>query len=126
MNPNASTSNKQKRKNKNFMMVKHKLQKKNGKRSFKDKQVNDKHVLTGKCTNMYWQVNDKDYRLVWFRFMVFNATFNNISVISWQTVLLVEKTGVSGENLCNKIILYTWFIVLWRNSLQYFKVMTSL
>jgi hypothetical protein len=23
--------------------------------------------------------------------MVFNATFNNISVISWQSVLLVEK-----------------------------------
>jgi hypothetical protein len=29
---------------------------------------------------------------------VFNATFNTISVISWQSVLLVEKTGVSGEN----------------------------
>ena len=25
-------------------------------------------------------------------FMVFNATFNNISVISWQSVLLVEET----------------------------------
>jgi len=24
--------------------------------------------------------------------MVFNTTFNNISVISWQSVLLVEKT----------------------------------
>ena len=35
---------------------------------------------------------------VWFRFMVFNATFNNISVVSWQTVLLVEETGVPGEN----------------------------
>ena len=31
--------------------------------------------------------------------MEFNATFNNISVISWQSVLLVEETGVSGENL---------------------------
>jgi len=30
--------------------------------------------------------------------MVFNATFNNISVISWRSVLLVEKTGVPGEN----------------------------
>ena len=29
--------------------------------------------------------------------MVFNATFNNISVISWLSVLLVEKTGESGE-----------------------------
>jgi energy-converting hydrogenase Eha subunit E len=25
--------------------------------------------------------------------MVFNATFNNISVISWRSVLLVEETG---------------------------------
>jgi hypothetical protein len=29
--------------------------------------------------------------------MVFNATFNNISVISWQSVLLVEEAGVPGE-----------------------------
>jgi len=26
------------------------------------------------------------------------ATFNNISVISWQSVLLVEGTGGPGEN----------------------------
>jgi len=32
------------------------------------------------------------------RVMVFNATFNNISVISWRSVLLVEETGVLGEN----------------------------
>jgi hypothetical protein len=31
-------------------------------------------------------------------FMVFNATFNNISIISWRSVLLVVKTGVPGEN----------------------------
>jgi len=30
-------------------------------------------------------------------FMVFNATFNNISVIQWQSVLLVEEAGVPGE-----------------------------
>jgi hypothetical protein len=30
--------------------------------------------------------------------MVFNATFNNISVISWLSVLLVEETGVPEEN----------------------------
>jgi hypothetical protein len=30
--------------------------------------------------------------------MVFNATFNNISVISWRSGLLVEETGVPGEN----------------------------
>jgi len=30
--------------------------------------------------------------------MLLNATFNNISAISWWTVLLVEETGVPGEN----------------------------
>jgi hypothetical protein len=33
-----------------------------------------------------------------FGFMVFNATFNNISVISWRSVSLVEETRVPGEN----------------------------
>ena len=33
------------------------------------------------------------------RFMVLNATFNNISVKSWRSVLLVEETGVPAENL---------------------------
>jgi hypothetical protein len=32
-----------------------------------------------------------------FVFMMFNATFNNISVISWQSVLLLEETAVPGE-----------------------------
>ena len=30
--------------------------------------------------------------------MVFNVTFNNISVISWRPVLLVEKNGVPRKN----------------------------
>jgi len=36
--------------------------------------------------------------LVGFGFMVFNATFNNISVISWRPVSLVVETEVPGEN----------------------------
>jgi hypothetical protein len=36
--------------------------------------------------------------MAWFGFMVFNGTFNNISVISWWSFLLVEKTEVPGEN----------------------------
>jgi len=30
--------------------------------------------------------------------MVFYTTFKNISAILWQSVLLVEETGVPGEN----------------------------
>ena len=36
-----------------------------------------------------------DDGLVWF--MVFNTTFNNISVILWRSVLLVEVTGGHRE-----------------------------
>ena len=31
------------------------------------------------------------------RGMVFNATFNKITFISWRSVLLLEETGVPGE-----------------------------
>jgi hypothetical protein len=41
--------------------------------------------------------------------MVLNSTFNNISVISWQSVLLVEETGIVCQwlvlhiTLCDKV-----------------------
>jgi hypothetical protein len=50
------------------------------------------HRKTGKRSNEI-QIFDG---LVWF--MVFNATFNNILVITWWSVLLVEETRVPGEN----------------------------
>jgi hypothetical protein len=31
-------------------------------------------------------------------YRVFNATCNNISFISWQSLLMVEETGLPGEN----------------------------
>jgi hypothetical protein len=31
-------------------------------------------------------------------FWCFNATFSNISAISWRPVLVVEEAGVLGEN----------------------------
>ena len=34
--------------------------------------------------------------LVWVK--AFNVTYNNISAVSWRSVLLVEETGVRGEN----------------------------
>jgi hypothetical protein len=33
-----------------------------------------------------------------FDFWCFNATFNNISAISWRSVLVLEEAGVPGEN----------------------------
>jgi hypothetical protein len=35
---------------------------------------------------------------VWFGVMVFNTTFNNISVISRRSVLMVKDTAGTGEN----------------------------
>ena len=58
----------------------------------------DRHTSNLKM-KFYIQLN-KQYKIAWFwfGFMVFNATFNNISVISWRSVLLVEDIGVPGEN----------------------------
>ena len=50
--------------------------------------------------------------------MMFNATFNNISAISWRSVLLVEETRVPGENYwpfvshwqTYHIMLYRWHL----------------
>jgi hypothetical protein len=39
---------------------------------------------------------------IWVRVMVFNAIFNNISVISWRSVLLVEETRMPRLNLVGK------------------------
>jgi hypothetical protein len=44
-------------------------------------------------------LNNKGFCVsVRFRVIVFSATFNNISAMSWQSVLLVTETGGTGEN----------------------------
>jgi exosome complex RNA-binding protein Rrp42 (RNase PH superfamily) len=43
-----------------------------------------------------WDIKNEIF-VVRVSVMVFNATFNNISVISWQSVLLVEETKVPGK-----------------------------
>jgi hypothetical protein len=43
-------------------------------------------------------VNNLQMLALGFRVIVHNATFNNISAISWRPVLLVEETRVLGEN----------------------------
>jgi hypothetical protein len=39
----------------------------------------------------------KGFDFFLFDFIVFNATFSNISAISWRPVLVVEEAGVPGE-----------------------------
>ena len=52
--------------------------------------------------------NNKEYSVStiligWF--MMLNATFNNISIISWRSVLLVEETG------CAILIVYNILVI---------------
>jgi hypothetical protein len=44
--------------------------------------------------------------------VVFNTTFNNISIISWQSLLLMEETRVPGEN--HRPVASHWQIMLYR------------
>jgi hypothetical protein len=38
------------------------------------------------------------FKIDFFLFLMFNATFSNISAISWRPVLVPEEAGVPGEN----------------------------
>jgi len=53
-------------------------------------------------TSDYMTNTDVLYILSVGWFMVLNATCNNISVISWSSVLLVEETVVPGVLNCKK------------------------
>ena len=45
------------------------------------------------------------YKLILAEEMVLKATLNNISVLSWWSVLLVEETGVPwGKPICRKLL----------------------
>ena len=50
--------------------------------------------------------------------MVFNATFSNISAISWRSGLLVEETGGPGENHRPAILSHKVFSITPRHKLK--------
>ena len=62
--------------------------------------------------------------------VVFNATFNNSSAISWRSVLLMEETVGPGENHRGKDRLCVWsslidkFRVVWQQGDIYYKPKT--
>jgi hypothetical protein len=53
--------------------------------------------------------------------MVCNPTFNNISVISWRSVLLVEETRVPGETQVTVVVFNSTFnnisVISWQSVL---------
>jgi hypothetical protein len=42
--------------------------------------------------------------------MVFNTTFNNIHVVSWRSVLLVEESRVPRENHCPAVLFFCYVV----------------
>jgi len=76
---------------------------------YKQKNTQVKHktelILTKTCqwkilsiSGMIWLQDKKNLNCsLRVRFMVFYTNFNNISVLSWQSVLLVEETRLPGE-----------------------------
>ena len=56
--------------------------------------------------------------------MVFNAYFNNISVISWWPVLLVEETGVPEKTIIDMFMIL--FYYFYRKVIYYVTMATIL
>jgi hypothetical protein len=63
----------------------------------REKVTFDQMIMIAK---IYFIVHSNNWRAV----MVFNATLNNISVISWKSILLVDETGVPREKSLTNFI----------------------
>jgi len=71
-------------------------------------------------TCSYQIIEQRKCLCVRVRIIVSNATFNNISIISWWSILLVEETRVPGDNYRpvtshwqTKIFLWYWSYWMW-------------
>ena len=58
--------------------------------------LNETQSISKEDLFIYWFVVVNN--VVFACLMVLNATFNNIPVISWRSVLLAEEIGGPGEN----------------------------
>jgi hypothetical protein len=56
------------------------------------------HYLKKYCVKNHLLTDKKPFSSIYICLTVFNVTINNISVISWRSVLLLEETGGPGEN----------------------------
>jgi hypothetical protein len=61
-------------------------------------EIDQTYPYQNHCMNPQYQITDLTLPFVVVWLMVFNTTFNNISAISWRSVLLVEEIGGPGEN----------------------------
>jgi hypothetical protein len=63
--------------------------------------INAAHITVTDASLYQWSCRGRDHMVIGlidlFIFGV-NATFSNISAISWRPVLVVEEAGVPGEN----------------------------
>jgi hypothetical protein len=75
-----------------------------------EEKLNGDEVMTD---NIYGvNKTENKYRSIFSWFMVFNATFNHISAISWLSVLLVGETEVLGEK--HRPVTSHYHIVMYR------------
>ena len=56
------------------------------------------HFQRGARCKLKVFLSENNIYIYMVKVMVFNTTYHNISVILWWSVLLVEETGVPGEN----------------------------
>jgi hypothetical protein len=84
-------------------------------------------LVTGR--GFLWVLTDISWKVASCLFvylMVFNATFNNISAISWQSVLLMEETGGPRENHdLSQVIDKLFHIILYTSPWSRFELTTS-
>ena len=69
--------------------------------SFQRLQLLNKHLVASNFSKKLFfpPLFSRSILLIWLiDFWCFNATFSNISAISWRPVLVVEEAGVSEEN----------------------------